>query len=188
MVSSVVGYNRAITDYILSVRQDIVQPQRLSSVLIGKKATQAAMERARNTNNTSIASTGRTRAQTVSTTIASQTPEPDVDNDFKTPSSTFSSPASQPGSGQSLSTTRPQNQSFKAAKKQSWDYGPTPDSAAAANFDPSNLKTESPVAQAKSTSSTYDSNPQSEVRSASNIRPPRTGFSGAQGQLSLIHI
>jgi hypothetical protein len=158
-LTTVVGYNRAITDYVLSVRQDIYQPKRLASVLIGKKAvaktvqTNAAPEE--DTDPLAGVSSNPQMRQ-ISTTQRSQQQK-----------SLPGKSAYQNGYGQQRQPSQPQvlatqenqqaqqlasqvgdgGQAPQKKATQSFDYGPTAESASAANFDPAKVKEELPMQQ-----------------------------------------
>ena len=156
-LSAVLGYNRAITDYVLSVRQDIYQPKRLATVLIGRKSIEP-------TPATATKPTARSGGTSDFSQIerSSQIEGPSEDRDAL---STNSNP-------------RARQQGTRVASSQSIQYGPTADSAKAANFDPTKLEEERPMQQIKPTSNSesYAGSNQSNPsrRTASNPVAQRT--------------
>ena len=182
-LAAVLGYNRAITDYVLSVRQDIYQPKRLASVLIGRKAVQPTLASApkpeEDFNQSSvgqlqqISTNSRTqRNNRLEGTSAYQNQNQSQNQRTARRGSTSSlsqnatsqSPFSQASTSQSASVPTQQ-----ASSSASFEYGPTADSAAAANFNPANLKEEMPMQQVKpaSNADAYGSNEQRTARSSS---------------------
>ena len=178
------GYNRAITDYVLAVRQDIYQPKKLASVLIGKKSVQPTLAK-------------------------KDTPEPDddplsvlsrqtsdIDSSLQSSSkkdqlpgvSAYQNSAQQEKPSSPFSTVSSNLAKKKAA--QTFEYGPTKESAAAAKFDPTKVRSELPIQQAKAktgagNSRGYNANSRpagtGNVRSASSLNQPSQPIGGPSG-------
>ena len=153
-LSTVIGYNRAITDYVLSVRQDIFQPKQLASVLIGKNSVQPTVAKnqkpqedtdplANISNNPTLrqVSNGRT-VRNSSQRNASRSPA------SRNQASRGFSTASQSNSGRQPSSGTANNRNGFSTASTS-EYGPTAASAKAANFDPTKLQEELPMKQAQ---------------------------------------
>ena len=157
-LSSVTGYNRAITDYVLSVRQDINQPKRLASVLIGKKSVQNT-DAIANTSTPeedldSIVSDSDPAIRQVSTGQRLQVQPSGLpgrsayQNEIRSGSSSFQSGSI--GSSQetgSSSLTELNSSQPAAASSTTFEYGPTKESALASGFDPAKVRTELPMQQ-----------------------------------------
>ena len=163
-LKTVNGYNRAITDYVLSVRQDISQPTRLASVLIGRNAVENRVAK------------------------KSQASKSVIDRSM---ARTSQNPKILPASTSQKLLTRNQREngiSSGAGQSQKIDFGPTAESQKAANYDPRKVVAEAPVSQTKPASATqpYSGNGQRQDRTgssaASNIRLPQnrsTSFGGS---------
>jgi len=187
-LSTVTGYNRAITDYVLSVRQDIYQPKRLASVLIGRKSVQKSKTNVAkddgpqedtdpmmNPSNPKMRqiSTGRKAGSSKPQSLQGQSayqngPESNIEDSLQTQQESKSPFAS-------ASSSRP------VAKSQSqFEYGPTKESAAAANFDPAKVREELPMAQAKpsSNNAAYEGN---SVRAGANQNRSANRSNGGGG-------
>jgi hypothetical protein len=123
-LTSVKAYNRAIADYVLTVRQDINQPTQLASVLIGSKAVRK-----------SVASKQKPKAKSV------------VDRSL---SKVNQSPKMIPVSSQKKLTEQTRESATRsqpktnAIAKQKFEFGPDAASAKATNFDPAKVKAEAP--------------------------------------------
>lgn len=160
-LGAVLGYNRAITDYVLSVRQDIYQPKRLASVLIGRKSVEPTPATAAKPTKSS-----ETQSDVSQLDGRSQVEGPAEDDDRN---NAFSENGSRSA----------RQQPTRVASNQPIEYGPTAESAKAANFDPNQVDEELPMQQIKpkSNSDSYGSNEQSAPgsrRTASNAASART--------------
>ena len=167
LVSSIFDYNRAITDYILSVRSDIIQPAKLSSVLIGKTATQRSIASRQNgSSSTAQASSGsassslRPRSSSANSANSGLGSSSSGSQSSSSASNLSSAGFSRPEPDESPTPSSNASPATGSSSQQKWDYGPTPETAKVANFDPNNLKNEGPVASSKggSSSSNYQSN------------------------------
>ncbi len=201
LLSTVNDYNRAITDYVLTVRQDIYQPDRLSSVLIGRNTVQSSMakkEKSQEDTNSSNgasstpalrqASTEKEKLQGESAYQGSVIKDAPKQNDESgLGESLLSDNTGQDSRSQSpfanASTTR---QTQPATKR--FDFGPTADSAKQANFDPSKVQEELPIQKAKQVngSSGYEDNVArggagSPFRSASKAGAPAQPWGNRNG-------
>ncbi len=168
-LATVTGYNRAITDYVLTVRQDIFQPDRLATVLIGRKAVQGSIakniEKPEQDFDVPENSSLNPRTQQVSSVNNLQGESAyqgssDLNargiQSLPTSNASSQSPESQ-RSKSPFSTVGTSGQA--KATTQKFDYGPSARSAKQANFDPSKVRAELPMQQTKqSGGNTYDSN------------------------------
>jgi hypothetical protein len=201
-LQSVIGYNRAITDYVLTVRQDIYQPQRLASVLIGRKAVQQSIAKQQKPQedvdsfdsaesnptmrqvsaNRSLQSSSERRLQGKSAYQNSSAQEQVETTEQSLGNSLLNQNKEKTQSDSSrFSQASSARQSPEATQR--FDYGPTASSAKAANFNPSEVKEELPMqkAQQASSSSLYNGNgsggnaANAQNRSATNTmqQPPR---------------
>ena len=129
-VGSVISYNQAITDYALNLRQDVNRPDYVVAMLIGRpkpKQTQS-------TNATNVSSQQAPPASLSSATSKF--------NSGQTYQATMPDNEQQPQSASLGSENTSQNNVRSVANvDNSFKFGPTADSAAAANFDRSKLKT-----------------------------------------------
>ena len=200
-LATVEGYNRSITDYVLSVRQDIYEPKRLTSVLIGRKAVQpteqlaSKTERPQEDTDPLAGRSGNPQLQQIST--ARMQPKRDRGlpgvSAYKGSSSlggaTTQRSSSQPSEdvAQQSQELTPQRQSNSHRFSQQpskpavekFEYGPSPESAEAANFDPSKLREELPMQQHQpAANSTYPGNSPQVASQRSQTRPPGGGQGG----------
>lgn len=147
-LSNVTGYNRAITDYVLSVRQDINQPKRLASVLIGRKSVQSSVAR-KQTPEEDVDSILNESNPTVRQVSAGKRAQQNQSQGL-----TGKSAYQNQNSGSDLQASSNSLKPIRAGQpavrsKSSFAYGPSKESAEAANFDPAKIKEEMPMQQAK---------------------------------------
>ena len=177
-LATVLGYNRAITDYVLSVRQDIYQPKRLASVLIGRKAVAPAsptLATPEEDTDSLAGSSANPKMRQISTTQQSQRRNGlPGKSAYQNAQNGFGQQPNQPDQQQNLATQQNQQLTSRASgntqapvKKatQSFDYGPTAESASAANFDPSKVKEELPMQQFQPKANSGYANSASQVAS-----------------------
>ena len=160
-LSTVTGYNRAITDYVLSVRQDIYQPKRLASVLIGRKSVQPTLAKAdkpqEDVEPSMNASTPKMRQ--ISTGQRSNPSDSGglqgksaYQNDSNSNLENNSGLQQQTGSQQQSNSpfaAANANRPVAAKSQSSFEYGPTAKSAAATGFDPAKVREELPTVQSR---------------------------------------
>ncbi|QEG20850.1 hypothetical protein [Mariniblastus fucicola] len=149
-LGTVTGYNRAITDYVLSVRQDIYQPKRLASVLIGRKSVEPTLAKTKKQTPEEdvdpMASVAKPKMRQVATEKSAREPSVEGKSAYQLQNTTPTAPPAvkkSPFSQASIS----QPTSPPAEKQQKFDYGPTKESAAAAKFDPATVQAELPMQQ-----------------------------------------
>ncbi len=209
-LATVTGYNRAITDYVLTVRQDIYQPERLASVLIGRKAVQQSIAKKQKpqedldsfdsadsnptmrqaSTDRGLQGSSERGLQGKSAYQSSQIREQATSNERSRGNSLLNQGEEQASTDSSpFSQASSSGQSTAAPKR--FDYGPTARSAKAANFNPSEVQEELPMqkAQQASSSASYNGNGSRSAtnvqnRSASNTmrQPPRRDPGSFGGQ------
>ena len=147
-LSNVTGYNRAITDYVLSVRQDINQPKRLASVLIGRKSVQSSVARTETPEedlDSTLSESNPTLRQVSTGTRARQNRSQGLAG-----TSAYQNQNGGSGLQTSSNSLKPIKTDQPAVpRKLRFAHGPTKESAAASNFDPAKIKEELPMQQAK---------------------------------------
>ena len=189
-LSTVVGYNRAITDYVLSVRQDIYQPKRLASVLIGRKSVQATVaqnDKPQEDLDSSLNPSSPTLRQISTVPKARSSQQQNLRGQSAYQNGSDSSIGISSGLQQKQPSGFAVGNSGRSASNPKIDFGPTKQAAAATNFDPSKVREELPVAQSRSSnSSAYqgNSNPgRAAVRAGATAgaNPGRTANLGNRG-------